>query len=98
MKILFLVILYSQTFSGIYDLPVVQKVVSSPEVAAIMLWEKNESLTGPEPGHNEAHLFEIDLIGKSVIEIKIPILKFEKTDNREIQRKDSRIGNPDKYK
>ena len=78
MKILLLVILYSQTFSGTHNLPVVQKVVSSPEAAAIILWERNESLTYPEPGHNEAHLFEIDLIGKSIIEIKIPMLKFEK--------------------
>ena len=84
MKILLLVILYSQTFSGIHDLPVVQKVVASPESAAIILWERNMSLTYPEPGRNEAHLFEIDLTKTSITEIKIPILNFEKTDNQKI--------------
>ena len=84
MKILLLVILYSQAFGGIHDLPVVQKVVGSTEAAAVLLWEQNQSLSYPEPGYNEAHLYEIDLHNKTIKEIKIPVLKFKKTDNRAI--------------
>jgi len=84
MKILLLVILYSQAFGGIHNLPVVQKVVASPESAAVLLWEQNQSLSYPEPGYNEAHLYEINLCSRIIKEIKIPVLKFKKTDNRAI--------------
>lgn len=82
MKLLLLVILFSQTFGGVKDFPVVRRVVKSPEAAAVLLWQENQSCS--ELGYNKAHLYEIDLRNKIIKEIKIPVLKFKKTDNRAI--------------
>ena len=78
MKILLLEILYSQAFFNTHDFPVVQKVVASPEIAAIILWERNRALSPPEPGHNEAHLYELNLTDMVIREIEIPGLDFKK--------------------
>ena len=83
MKILILVILYSQVFSGTYDYPVVRQVVASPESAAMILYERNLSLTYTEPGHNEAHLYELDLAVMSVVEIDIPEISFTPKPRKE---------------
>jgi hypothetical protein len=77
MKILLLVILMTHYFSGQHNVPVLQKAVSSPEAAAIELWEYRQSATYPEPQGYTGHLYEIDLNKKTIIKIQIPDLKFQ---------------------
>jgi len=77
MKILLLIVLMSHAFSGVSDMPVIQKVVSSPEVAAILLWERQQSASFPEPEHYAGHLYEVDLEKMTVKEIYIPKISFQ---------------------
>lgn len=81
MKILLLVILFSQHFSGMHNVPVVKKVVASPEQAAVLLYEQEQTLWGPEPGGLSAHLYRIDVdLGMGMVtvqEVDIPRIRFE---------------------
>ena len=76
MKFLFLVILYTQVFSGIKDRPVFQEVVPSVEHASIILWEKSKSESFIERGTYDAYLYEIDLVAGSVIQLTMPTIEF----------------------
>lgn len=76
MEILFLNITVSHYFSGIKDKPVIQEIVSSPELAAILLWKKQQSVSYPEPEHYTGHLYEIDLGKMTIEEIEIPNISF----------------------
>ena len=71
MTILILVILYSQVVSGTPNYPTVwkQEVVASPEAAAIILYERTI-----EP--DKAHLYKMDIVNLSVVEIDIPKVSF----------------------
>jgi len=77
MKILLLIILMSYGFGGISEMPVTQKVVASSEEAAILLWEKQQSVSYPEPESYRVHLYEIDLGEMTVKEIYIPKISFQ---------------------
>lgn len=77
MEILFLIILKNHVFSGIHEMPVNQEVVSSPEQAAILLWERQQSVSFPEPENYTGHLYEIDLVKMIVKKVDIPKLFFQ---------------------
>ncbi len=79
MKILLLIVLMSHAFSGVSDMPVTQKVVSSPEQAAILVWERQQSRSWPEPEHYIGHLYEIDLDKMTVKEVDIPKISFQQS-------------------
>jgi len=80
-KIYLLIILMSYYFGGISNYPVTQKVVDSPEEAAVLLMEKQESTnkTGLYVNFSEdyeGHLYEIDLKTMTIKEVKIPQVQF----------------------
>jgi len=77
MKILLFIILMSHYFTGIKNMPVTQKVVSSPKQAAILLWEREQSVSNFEPESYVGHLYEIDLAKKTIKEINIPKISFQ---------------------
>ena len=77
MKILFLIILMDHVFSGQHNIPVVQEIVSSPEIAAVLLWKQQQNVSFPEPEHYIGHLYEVDFKNKTIKEIPIPTIKFE---------------------
>lgn len=77
MKILLLIITMTYYFGGIIDMPVNKQVVSSPEIAAVLLWEREQSVNYPEPESYDAHLYEIDLEKMTIKEIDIPKISFQ---------------------
>jgi len=66
---------------GINNQLVVQEIVKSSEAAAVRVWETEVatpvSLPWVTPGYYESHLYSIDLDSGTVIEITIPVLKFD---------------------
>ena len=77
MKILLLIILMSHAFSGQFDVSVLEKVVSSPEAASIILWNQTSNVSFPEPQSYTAKLYEINITEMTIVEVKIPEIKFQ---------------------
>jgi len=78
MKIFILLIITTWSFGGgCGNLhPVTKEVVSSPEAAAIRIYEIEQSEFGPEPDRHEYELYEVNFKEKTVKAIDIPIIKF----------------------
>jgi len=82
MKVLLLVIITAWSFAGgYYPYPPQIEVVGSIQTASIKVWEDeqlNELMV--ESDHKVYHLYEIDLEKKTINELEIPELKFEKSN------------------
>lgn len=77
MKFLVLVIITTWSFGGGYQNTPIINMVSSPQKAAIQIWEdKLISQRTVEPDHKNYKLYEIDIEKKTIKEIEIPKLKF----------------------
>ncbi|MFA5928623.1 MAG: hypothetical protein WC838_04940 [Candidatus Margulisiibacteriota bacterium] len=81
---MYLFIIYiTWSFGVVFNAPVGMnikeaKIVSSPEAAAILVWENEKSKFGPEPDRHSYKLFKIDVESMKMEEVKIPKLTFEK--------------------
>ena len=78
MEILILVVLMTHPFSGMYNVPVLRKVIGSSDAAAVELWRYREDTGPPEPVHYEGHLYKVDLGEGTVEEIRLPVVTFRK--------------------
>jgi len=66
---------------GIFDKSyrplIVEEIVASPEEAAIILWNKEQSRSFPESSQYDAHLYSVNFDKMTVKEIDIPKVCFE---------------------
>jgi len=76
MKILILIITVTWSFGGGYQNSPNVKIMSSPEQAAIYIYNDRSPSFVVEPDHKKYQLFEIDIEASSIKEIAIPEIKF----------------------
>jgi hypothetical protein len=77
MKFLLLVIITAWSFGGggFGNTPKKQ-IVSSPEQAAILVWQNEQSKQYPDPDQYVYRLYEIDLENNTMKQVCIPLVEF----------------------
>ncbi|RJR46027.1 MAG: hypothetical protein C4576_11400 [Desulfobacteraceae bacterium] len=76
MKILILITIITWSFGG-YTGSEKKQIVSSPEAAAVLVWEDKASAYTTEPDKKMYRLVEVDLQAKTIKDICIPQLEFK---------------------
>jgi len=77
MKMLFCMIFKTSIYSGMHPQQTTRTIVLSPEEAAILVWEKRQRISHPEPDQYDAHLYEVDFGEMTVKEIDLPKVYFK---------------------
>lgn len=93
MKILILIITITWSFGGGYQSTPTVKIVSSPESAAIYVWEDRQSVVSVEPDQKKYELFEIDFKVKEIKSIPFPTIRFPKEGRDTVEGFNGNINN-----